>query len=74
MTYRGVVQNGVVVMNKGATLPDGAVVEVSLIEEDGSPFQTHPAFGIWRDRTDMTDSVETSRRLRATIEHEGMNE
>lgn len=74
MTYRGVVQNGVVVLNKGRALPDGTVVEVAPIEENGNSFETHPAFGIWRDRTDMTDPVEASRRHRASIEHEGWSE
>lgn len=30
MTYKGTVQNGVVVLQDGATLPDGAIVTVVL--------------------------------------------
>jgi hypothetical protein len=36
MTYRGTVQKGVVVLDEPARLPDGAKVEVSLIDADTS--------------------------------------
>jgi len=34
MTYRGRVQNGVVVIEGGASPPEGAQVEISLVEQD----------------------------------------
>ncbi|MCG3197309.1 MAG: hypothetical protein GHCLOJNM_01794 [bacterium] len=34
MTYRGHVENGVVVLDEGAELPEGAVVEVDVLKED----------------------------------------
>ncbi|MCG3197311.1 MAG: hypothetical protein GHCLOJNM_01796 [bacterium] len=34
MTYRGHVENGVVVLDEGAELPEGAVVEVDLPEPE----------------------------------------
>ena len=37
MTYRGHVENGVVVLDPPAELPEGAVVEVSLIDSASGP-------------------------------------
>ena len=37
MTYRGHVENGVVVLEDSVPLPEGARVEVHLVEEDSKP-------------------------------------
>ncbi len=74
MTYRGVVKKGVVVLEPDSALPDGTVVDVAPIDSTQEPLHDHPAFGIWRNREDMSDPVEASRRLRETIEHEGRDE
>ena len=34
MTYRGVVKNGVIVLNDGVILPEGTVVEVTLVPDE----------------------------------------
>lgn len=36
MTYTGKIHNGVVVLDNGTKLPDGAVVRVELVEEPGT--------------------------------------
>lgn len=63
MTYRGIVSNGVVVL-EGEKPADGTVVEVTPVE--ASPdIANHPAIGIWKDRSDLPqDSVEASKVLR----------
>jgi hypothetical protein len=70
MTYRGIVRNGVVVL-EGEKPADGTVVEVAPVVKVTTPPQQvgsladHPAFGIWRDRTDLPeDPAEASRVLR----------
>ena len=67
MSYRGIVSNGVVVL-EGEKPSDGTLVEVTpLVDlQAGSPNPaTHPAIGIWKDRQDLpVDSVEASKVLR----------
>jgi len=66
MTYLGVVKNGVVELEGSEKLPDGQRVEVTPVTtSDGN---TLPAFGLWRDRADISDSAEESLRLRNQIE------
>ncbi len=74
MNYRGVVKKGVVVLEPDSLLPDGTVVDVAPVDSAREPLRNHPAFGIWRDREDMSDPVEASRRLRETIERGGSDE
>jgi hypothetical protein len=70
MTYRGVVINGVVVID-GEKPADGTAVEITpLAEPVGAPANPadHPAIGIWKDRTDLPeDSVEASKVLRQRL-------
>lgn len=73
MTYRGVVKNGVIVLDDSERLPDGTVVEVSPASNGDRPRFGNPAFGMWADRTDMTDSAEASRALRRSIERRETN-
>lgn len=66
MVYRGIVSNGVVVL-EGDRPPDGAQVEVAPIRSNTS--EELPAFGIWRDRTDLPkDSGKASLELRRKVE------
>lgn len=71
MTYRGIVKNGVIVLDDDAPLPDGTVVEVAPLDSNARSLAEHPAFGIWRLREDMGDPVEASRRLREELERRG---
>lgn len=67
MTYRGIVANGVVVL-QGARPEDGTIVEVFPIDAPQPSTAALPAFGLWRDRVGMTDSANASRELRAKVE------
>ena len=71
MSYRGIVKNGVVVLDSGAKLPDGTAVQVQALDEDERSLLRHPARGIWRGRADLTDPAEASRRLRRQLEERG---
>lgn len=66
MTYRGVVSNGVVVL-EGEKPIEGTLVEVTPLVDATSKAQSladHPAIGIWKDRDDLpADSVEASKVL-----------
>jgi hypothetical protein len=54
MTYRGQVQNGMVVLPEGVTLPEGAEVEVGVI-----PIQAAPPHGT----TDAPSLYDRMRRV-----------
>lgn len=71
MTYRGIVKNGVIVLDDDTPLPDGTMVEVAPLGNKTKSLAEHPAFGIWRERKDMSDPVEASRRLREQLERRG---
>ena len=70
MTYRGIVNNGVVVL-EGEKLADGTIVEVTPIVGSAVVYASpvdHPAIGIWRDRSDLPDDpVEASKVLRQRL-------
>lgn len=68
MTYRGIVQNGVIVLDGGAKLADGTAVQIRALDDKGDSLLSHPAMGIWRERTDLGDSAEASRQLRKQLE------
>jgi len=81
MTYRGVVNNGVVVI-EGEKPAEGTVVEatpVVPVTPKLTPATEHvesladlPAFGMWRDRTDLpTDSAEAMCVLRELAARRG---
>jgi hypothetical protein len=67
MTYRGKMNHGVVVL-EGEKPADGTVVDVTPAKEvpvPATPAATHPALGIWKDRTDLPqDPLEASKILR----------
>jgi hypothetical protein len=75
MTYRGIVSNGVIVL-EGEKPAEGTVVEVTPVmgstagnEPDVESLADLPAFGLWRDRTDLpADSAEAARVLRERAE------
>jgi hypothetical protein len=66
MSYRGHVQGNVVVL-EGETPRDGTPVIVTPVENPAA-LTSHPAFGIWKDRTDLPDdAVAASRLLRERL-------
>ena len=70
MTYRGVVSNGVVVL-EGPKPVEGTVVRVTPLNEPAAPARSladHPAIGMWKDRSDLPDDpVEASKILRQRL-------
>jgi hypothetical protein len=72
MTYRGVVSNGVVVL-EGEKPLDGTLVEVTPVGASGAGgLAEHPAIGIWKDREDLpSDAVEASKALRQGMMRRG---
>jgi len=62
--YRGKVSHGVVVL-EGKPLSDGTIVQVIPLEPADAPsLATHPAVGIWKNRTDLAeDAAEAKRQL-----------
>jgi hypothetical protein len=69
MEYRGTVQGGVVVVEAGAILPEGQMVDVTPVPSavDGDL----PAAGLWRDRTDLGETAEVARELRRATNDRG---
>ncbi len=71
MTYRGIVTNGVVVL-EGDKPEEGTIVEVTPVPPTVKSLADLPAFGIWRDRTDLPqDSAEASNELRRRMMQRG---
>jgi hypothetical protein len=69
MTFRGIVQNGIVLLEAGAKLPEGQPVEVTALPSEATDPADLPGFGLWRDRDDLPNSAaEASLRLRQAIE------
>jgi hypothetical protein len=70
MTYRGIVSNGVVLL-EGEKPSEGTVVEVIPVIDSASAVQglaAHPAVGIWKDRKDLPDdSVQVSKDFRTKL-------
>ena len=72
MTYRGRIQNGAVVLDPPAELPDGTTVEVSVVTSSPLPPQRPPITSIDQLRSqlpgdpfDGADPVEMLRELRS---------
>src|ERR1019366_3139600 len=60
MTLEGIVQNGIVVLEKGASIPNGTHVQVVLPAATEQPSANGdpsgaPFIGMWKDRQDLTD-------------------
>ena len=68
MTYRGIISKGTVVLQDEAALPDGTFVEVTPVSDAADNLGQLPAFGIWRDRSDLGDAAEASLKLRKLVE------
>jgi hypothetical protein len=68
MTYRGVVSKGKIVLEADVRLPEGTVVTILPVEKAASSLPDLPAFGIWRDRTELQDPGEASLELRRRME------
>ena len=70
MTYRGIIANGVVVM-EGEKPSEGTIVEVTPLYDPTTPSRdvsADPAIGMWRDRVDLPDdSIEASKILRRRL-------
>lgn len=59
MTYRGTVQKGVVVLDDPGRLPDGAKVEVSLVEADtSSPSGANGTPSVFEQLKDLAGTEE----------------
>jgi hypothetical protein len=75
----GRVNRGQIVMPQAVELPDGTVVRVSieLVDEPHEPaaagehldYATLPSFGMWTDRSDMSDSVAWVNQQRDAWRH-----
>jgi hypothetical protein len=71
MTYRGTMKNGVVVI-EGEKPADGTLVEITPLPPQIKSLEDHPAFGMWRDRTDLPqDGAEASNELRRRMMRRG---
>lgn len=77
MTFRGIIRNGEIVLPEGVVLPEGTEVDVQPVKKasaqrkrsakaSGKTGRRLPGFGLWKDRADLTDSVEFVKQLRAT--------
>jgi hypothetical protein len=54
MTYQGHVENGVVVLDTPEALPEGAAVEVAVLETTNTPYQRKP---IWEIALELANSI-----------------
>lgn len=68
MTIQGYVKAGQVHTDRPLDLPDGTAVEIIAPDDAIESLSDLPAFGMWRDRTDLGDSGEASLTLRARAE------
>ena len=72
MTYRGKMVDGVVVID-GDKPADGTVVEITPLPEEIKSLADLPAFGMWRDRTDLPlDSADVADELRRRATRRGI--
>ena len=54
MTYQGHIENGTVVLDTPVALPEGAKVEVALLETTGEPPKRKP---IWEIAMELANSI-----------------
>jgi hypothetical protein len=70
MTYRGIVSNGVVVL-EGQRPSEGTVVDVTPVADatsEAGSLANDPAVGMWKDRRDLPDDpVQASKVLRQRL-------
>ena len=66
-------ENGVFKPLEDVTIQEGTVVEVCLpswadrLKSKSRPIQEFAFYGLWKDRTDLDDSVEYVKRLRRNL-------
>ncbi|CAG0927143.1 hypothetical protein TFLX_00382 [Thermoflexales bacterium] len=69
-----VTPNRKLIVDIPAEIVPGAVEVILLQDKPAKPVKSssrkvkHPAFGIWADRDDITDSAEFAAELRAKVE------
>ncbi|HYE62416.1 MAG TPA: hypothetical protein VD997_10500 [Phycisphaerales bacterium] len=75
MTFKAIVQDGLIIVNTRGTVPDGTAVEVEIVRKRKAAVRKKkatkkaaphtPGFGIWRDRPefDTDDPVKVLRAL-----------
>ena len=74
MTFKAIVQGGLIVVDTRGTVPDGTAVEVEIVRKRkpvATPSKVKgtghtPGFGIWRNRPEL-DCEDPVRVLRAII-------
>ena len=78
MTFRAVVQDGLIVINTHGSIPDGTRVEVQPLLDKAPARKTKrvtkgplPAFGGWKHRTDIKSSAAFARGLRRKASRRG---
>ena len=70
MTYRGQVKNGQIVLDQGATLRDGTVVEVTAVEQtNGRPQRGSPQ-AILASRAKWVGPIDEADRILEEIRRE----
>ena len=58
MTYQGTVQNGIVVLQGGPSLPDGTVVTVVPVRQEVREPNSNDTRTIWQKLSDLGRQVE----------------
>ena len=78
MEYIGHVHNGKILLEGDATLPEGARVVVSLVDDDaqvegitGAELLAADFIGAWADREDIGDTAKFAEQLRRRSGHRG---
>jgi hypothetical protein len=59
MTYQGTVQHGIIVLNNGQMLPEGAVVQIVVEPKEANPEEDDGAPSIWDDLVRLGREVES---------------
>lgn len=77
MTFRGIVKNGVIVLQSDAELPEGTSVRVtpsrgpSKKSGKAAKEKQLPGFGAWSHRKDIKDGASFARKLRKNLLRRG---
>ncbi|MFN0011589.1 MAG: hypothetical protein ACKVS8_08090 [Phycisphaerales bacterium] len=78
MTFRAVVQDGLIVVNTHGSLPDGTRVQVQALRATARAPKAKrasksalPPFGGWKHRSDIKDAAAFARSLRRKTSRRG---